>query len=448
MRTFLSCIITLFCCTGIFAQPENVQVLDKILCVVGDEIILMSEYEIQKAQFVANGLGGQAEAKCAVMESILFEKLLLHQARLDSVEVSEDMVQGELDRRISMFSQQLGSTEKLEEFYGKSIAEIRQEFYDAIEEQLMIQNVQQSITANIRVTPADVEEFYNNIPTDSLPFIDSEVEVSQIMIKPKASPEAIADVKARLEGYRNEVKTGEREFSTIALLYSEDEGTAANGGELGLMGRGQLVSEFEQVAYNLDEGEVSHVFQTEYGYHIMQMIERRGELFNARHILLRPKVTPGDLEDAKAKLIKIRELILTDSLSFAEAAKEYSDDEASRRNGGMILNPNTGSIRYTMKELDPAIFLIIDKMEIGDISEPSIMRSLTGEQAYRIVQLGYRSEAHVADLVEDYQILQDMTKASKTDEALSAWMKKHIGGAYIRLDDEVKDCDFQYDWSK
>lgn len=432
---------------GAAAQDPEYQVLDEIIAVVGDEVILMSEMETQKGQLMANGMSPGEDLDCLVMEAVLYERLLLHQARVDSLEVSEDMIQGELDRRISMFSQQLGGTDKLEEFYGKSVGEIRNEFHSAIEQQLLVQNMQQTIVSDIRVTPADVEEFYNSIPEDSIPLIESEVEVSQILIKPQPSQEAVSSTKAKLEEYRTEVLAG-RDFATIAVLYSEDPGSAVKGGELGLVGRGQMVSEFEQVAYNLDEGEISHVFKSEYGYHIMQMIERKGDLFNARHILLKPKLSSSDMQLAREELEKVKELIMTDSLSFEAAALKYSDDEGTKNNNGIIINPSTGSIRFVMKELDPQLFLSIDKLEVGEISEPSVMSSQSGDKAFRILKLRYRSEAHRANIVEDYQLLQEMTKGSLTDAAVDKWLSNTIDQTYIRIDTGMEKCTFDQDWTK
>lgn len=434
---------------GMLAQPKaDYQVLDEIIAVVGDEIMLLSDFEVQKAQYEQGGYTMDEGADCRILEAMLFEKLLLHRARVDSIEVSEDRVQSELNRRIGVFSQQLGGEEKLIEFYGKSLAEIRSEFHDAIEDQLRIQGMQQSITTDIRITPADVEEFYASIPEDSIPLIESEVEMSQIMIKPKPTREAIRKVKKRLEEYRQEVLNGEREFSTIALLYSDDTQTATRGGDIGMVGRGQLVTEFEQIAYNLNDGETSAVFKTEFGYHVMQMIERRGDLFNARHILLKPKLTEDDREAARQELLEVRDLILTDSLSFAAAAVTYSDDEGTRNNNGIIINPGTGSIRFPMAELDPQLFLIIDKLDIGEISEPAIMQSMTGDQAYRIVRLRQRTEAHRANVVEDYQMLQEITRSQLTEAAMSEWLSENVGRTFVRLEDSATDCEFEQDWTK
>jgi peptidyl-prolyl cis-trans isomerase SurA len=428
-----------------YAQKDY-QTLDAVMAVVGDEIILYSDIEIQKAQLLSNGYAPSADLECQVVESLLFEKLMLHRAKVDSVEVGEDVIQGEMDRRIAMFSEQLGGEDKLATYYGKSIPEIRAEFHDAIQEQLLIQNVQQSMVGTLHITPDDVEEFYTSLPMDSIPLIDSEVEVSQIVIKPKPSEEEIQKVKDRLNTYREDVMAG-KDFTTLAVLYSEDPGSAVKGGELGLVGRGRMVTEFEQVAYNLKEGEVSKVFKSDFGYHIMQMIERKGDLYNARHILLKPKLKASDLQTAKERLEEIAELIATDSLSFQQAAAEYSDEESTRNNNGLIINPNTGSIRFPVDQLDPQLFLVIDKMDVGEISTPIIMRSPTGDQAYRLVKLRYRSEPHRANLQDDYQMLQEMARSNLQGQATEKWLTKYIAITYVRLDGELSDCVFDNAWT-
>jgi peptidyl-prolyl cis-trans isomerase SurA len=444
MRRSVLAIGLLIGLTGI--AQKDYQTLDAVMAVVGDEIILYSDIEIQKAQLLSSGFAPSADLECQVVESLLFEKLMLHRAKVDSVEVGEEIIQGEMDRRIAMFSEQLGGEDKLAAYYGKSIPEIRAEFHDAIQEQLLIQNVQQSMVGSLRITPDDVEEFYKSMPVDSIPLIDSEVEVSQIVIKPKPSEEEIQKVKDRLNTYREEVMAG-KDFTTLAVLYSEDPGSAVKGGELGLVGRGRMVTEFEQVAYNLKEGEVSKVFKSDFGYHIMQMIERKGDLYNARHILLKPKLKSSDLQEAKERLEEIAELIATDSLTFQQAAAEYSDEESTRNNNGLIINPNTGSIRFPVDQLDPQLFLVIDKLNVGDISNPVVMQSPTGDQAYRLVKLRYRSEPHRANLQDDYQMLQEMTRSNLQGQATDKWLKKYIAITYVRLDEELGDCVFNNGWT-
>jgi len=425
---------------------EDPQVIDEIIAVVGDELVLLSDLEGQKAQYRQQGLGDTPDMECQVFETLLFENLLLHRAKVDSVVVSEIQVESELDRRIAMFSQQLGGEEALEEFYGKKIAQIRSDFYEVLEEQLLIQTMQQNLTADVRVTPAEIEQYYKDIPQDSIPLIDSQVEVAQILIKPEPSAEEVKAVKDRLRGFKEEVAGG-KDFATLAILYSEDPGSATKGGELGLVTRGTMVPAFERVAYNLDEGEVSNVFKTDYGYHLMQMIERKGDYFNARHILISPKLRRDDLQAARKELEDIRVLIDSDSLTFQQAALKFSDDEGSRNNNGIIVNPNTGSLRFDMDELDPQMFLLIDKLEVGAISEPAIMQSQRGEQAYRIVKLRDRSDAHKANLVEDYQLFQNLTKQNLSEEAMGNWTRSNIERTYINIDEDRQGCRTRYNWT-
>jgi peptidyl-prolyl cis-trans isomerase SurA len=416
------------------------------MAVVGNEVVLLSDLQARQGQIISNRIPYQGDLTCASMEALLFEKLMLHQSKVDSLIIPEEQIQAALSSRIAMFSEQLGGEDKLEAFYGKSIAQIREEFHDPIKEQLTIQQMQQTLMSGIKITPADVEDFYNSIPEDSIPLIDSEVEVAQIVIKPIPRQTEIDKVKAKLEEYKKQVMEEGRDFATLAVLYSEDPGSATKGGELGLVGRGRMVPEFEQVAYNLEEGEISNVFKSDYGYHLMQLIERKGDFYNARHILLTPKVSRTDLDLAKNKLDSIKSAIEVDSLTFAQAAVRFSDDEGTRNNNGIIINPNTGSIRFKVDELDPQLFLVIDKMEVGEISDPVIIRSISDEEAYRIVQLRFRSDAHRADHNEDYQLLQNMARNGLTDEAMRTWTEKTIARTYIRVDDELGECNFQREW--
>lgn len=436
---------TLIACTGLLQAQRDYDLLDGVMGVVGNEVILLSDLQARQGQILSNRIPYIGDLECVAMEAMLFEKLIVHQAKVDSVEVGEEQVDAALESRIAMFSEQMGGEDKLEEFYGKTIPQIKQEFYEPIKEQLLMQTMQQQLISGIRITPADVQEFYQSIPLDSIPLIDSEVEVAQIMIKPEPRKSEVEKVKQRLEDFRTQVLEG-KDFATLAVLYSEDPGSATRGGELGLVGRGRMVPEFEQVAYNLEEGGVSRVFESDFGYHLMQLIERKGEYYNARHILLKPKISALDLDIARQRLDSIRTQIMEDSLTFAQAALNFSDDEGTKNNNGVIINPNTGSVRFPVDELDPQLFLVVDKMEPGDISDPVVMRSLTGEQAYRIVMLRYRSDAHRADLNEDYQLLQTMTRNDRTDEAMKEWTEKTIKSTYIRVDDELQQCPFQREW--
>lgn len=428
-------------------QPQ-VKIIDGIIGVVGDEIILRSDLENQRIQASAQGVDYGSDARCRILEDLLYEKLLLHQGGVDSVEVSEAQIQAELDKRINAFIEQIGSREKLEEYYGKSISEIKDEFYDVLEKQMIVQQMQRKISGDVKVTPSQVRGFFDSLPKDSLPLINAEIEVGHIVIYPPENLEETRRVKKKLRDYRTEILSGEKDFATIAVLYSEDPGSAVKGGELGMQGRGTFVPEFDAVGLSLAEGEISDVFETEYGFHIMQLIERRGEKYNARHILLKPRVGQEDLNTAKAELVKVRQLIESDSLNFAEAAAIYSDDESSKNQNGNVINPATGSARFEMSELDPQIFLTIDTMAVKEVSHPAYMQKRDGRKAYRLIELRKRTEPHRANLRDDYQIIQDAARNQMSGDAISDWINRRASVTFIEMHDEFHTCPFEYDWLK
>lgn len=429
------------------AQDE-VKTIDGIIAVVGDEIILRSDLENQKIQAVAQGMTLGKNPDCSVFEDLLYEKLLLHQGGVDSVEVTEGQINTELDKRINAFVEQIGSREKLEEYYGKSISEIRNEFYELLEKQMIVQQMQYKITQDVKVTPAQVREYFNSLPEDSLPLINAEVEVAHIVKYPPENFEENRRVRAKLREYREQILKGERDFATIAVLYSEDPGSAVKGGELGLQSRGTFVSEFDAVGLSLREGEISDVFETQYGFHIMQLIERRGEKYNARHILLKPRVSQEDLLKAKAELETIKQLILSDSLNFEQAAVRFSDDEDSKNQNGNIINPSTGGSRFEMSELDPQIFLTIDTMQVGEFSNPAYMQTRDGRKAYRLIKLKRRTEPHRANMKDDYQIIQDAARNQQSAMAITEWIKRRVSITFVEIDENFHHCSFDYNWLK
>jgi len=436
-------ICTLGAITGLNAQ----QMIDGIIGVVGDEIILRSDLENQKIQATAQGVNFGPNADCVVMEDLLYEKLLLHQGGVDSVEVSESQIQSELDKRINVFIEQIGSREKLEEYYGKSIGEIKAEFYDVLKNQMIVRNVQYEITKEVNVTPAEVEQYFMMIAEDSLPLMNAEVEVGHIVIFPPENIEESRRVKKKLQDYKEQVEGG-KDFATIAVLYSEDPGSAVKGGELGLQSRGTFVPEFDAVALTLAEGQISDVFQTQYGFHIMQLIEKRGEKYNARHILLKPKVSTEDLLKAKAMLDDVYKLIQLDSLTFEQAAVKYSDDEETKNQNGNIVNPASGQTKFEMGQLDPQIFLTIDTMKVGEFSKPAFMQTRDGKKAYRLIKLKSRSEAHRANLTDDYQIIQEAARSQVSGAAIQEWIDNKISVTYIKMDESFESCPFEYKWVK
>ena len=424
----------------IFAQDEKV--VDQIIAVVGGNIILQSELETQYLQAVSQGMEVDENSRCELLEEMLYQKLLLNQAQLDSVKVSDSQVESEMDKRLRYFISQIGSEQKLEEYYGKSIAEIKDEFKELIRNQLLIQSMQSKVTANINVTPSEVKAFYNKRPEDSIPLVNSEIEVAQIVAIPKVSEEAKKEAREKIEALRERIIKGEK-FATLAVLYSEDPGSAKKGGELGFVGRGSFVPEFEAMAYQLKEGEVSEIVETQYGFHIMQLIERRGEQINIRHILISPKIAPEDLVKARNYIDSISHLIAsTDTLDFAEAAVLFSDDIETKYNGGLIVNPQTGTTRFEADQLDPSLFFTIDKLEVGEMSGPVLIQMPGGKQAYRLLYLKTRTEPHRANLKDDYQKIQETALAEKQQVAVNKWITKKLANIYFKLHEDYKSCNF------
>lgn len=432
--------------TTIGQTPQGI-VIDEVVAVVGKEYILWSDIEQQYLQMKLQSQVQTSEesTRCMILESMLFEKLLLHQAEIDSVEITDDQVNAELDRRMRYFISQFGSQEKLEQFYDKSVNDFKNDLRDVISKQMKIEQVQQTITEHAAVSPAEVRKYFKSIPRDSIPLIPSVVEVSQIVSKPQVTPEEKFEVKERLSGYRKRIVDGETSFEALARIYSEDPGSARQGGDIGLRGRGELYPEFEAVAFKLDPGEVSEIVETEAGYHIIQGIERRGDFVRVRHILLRPKVSPYELEKARVFLDSIGQLIRKDSISFDDAVVKFSTDP-SRNNSGILINPKDGSSQWTPEELDPKVFFVIDKLEVGTVSTPVLMQDEEGAEAYRLLYLRRRTQPHRANLEEDYDQIQTWALMKKKSEIVQNWISINAKNAYIRIDEKYSTCDFQNKW--
>lgn len=428
------------------ASPPEGTTIDEVVAVVGKNYILRSDVESQYLQMRMQGtIKGAAETvKCQVFENLLFEKLLLHQAALDSIVITPDQVNVEQERRMRYFIQQFGSQEKLEKYYNKTILEFKQELHDVIADQMMVNRVQENITANTTVSPSEVRRFFKDIPRDSIPLISSVVEVNQLIKKPPISPEEKFEVKERLRELRTRILNGES-FEALAVLYSEDPGSAKQGGDIGLHGRGELYPEFEAVAFKLDPGEMSELVETEAGFHIIQGIEKRGEFSRVRHILIRPKVSPVALAEARSFLDSIAQLIRVDSLTFENAVRLYSTDP-SKNNGGIMINPNTGSAQWSVEELDPKVFFVIDKLEPGEVSTPVLMEDEKGEEAYRLLMLKKRTLPHRANLQEDYNQIQEWALQQKKQEVIFEWIKKNANKTYIKMYGEYQQCKFAQRW--
>jgi peptidyl-prolyl cis-trans isomerase SurA len=359
------------------------------------------------------------------------------------------MIEGELNRRIAMFTQQIGSEKALEDYFGKSIKEIKDDFREPMRNQMIMQEVQNTITMDVNVTPSEVQEYFNSIPIDSLPLLNTNVEFAQIVIFPKYNPGEVEKVKKRLRGFIQEVREGE-DFATLAVLYSDDPGSASKGGDLGMVPRGTMVKEFDEVAFQLSNGELSGLFETEFGYHIMQMIERRGEQYHARHILLKPKVTASDMQEAKDKLVEVKNSLdfKSDTLDWYTAVLKYSQDKKSYNNEGLVVNLMTGTPRFELSQLDPQAYVAIEKMEVNELDGPILYQTREGKEGYRIIKLIKKVDPHRANMADDYQILQEAAMGRAKQLATLAWLEKKINTTYIHIDDAYINCVWDLNWSK
>lgn len=431
--------------TNVKGQKEVI--LDEVIAIVGDEIGTKYELESKYSNFLGqNGALVTDNSKCEVLEDMLYAKMLLNQAKIDSVEVGASQVESELDRRMRYFIGQIGSEQALEAYYKKPISKIKEEIRSSLKEQLTVQTMQGRISDGISVTPEEVRRYYEKIPEDSLPLMNAEVEVAQIVINAKTSQRSISAVKSKLREYKDRITQGEK-FSTLAVLYSEDKGSAVKGGEIGFVGKAEVEPEYAAAAFKLKQGAVSPIVKTRYGYHIIQLIERRGAKINTRHILLKPKEDSESLAKAKAELDSIAVLIQEDKISFESAAKKYSDDEETRNNGGIIVNPFNTSSMTAMDDLEPAIFLVIDKMEVNEISESVPVQDPRKKSGYRLLRLNKRTSPHRASLERDYQKVKSAALAEKEQSVLQDWMKDAVERTYIKLDKNyIEGCKFMQPW--
>jgi len=431
------------------ARITNAQdkVINQVVAVVGSKMIMLSDIEDQYTQYVLQGYTkGDSSFKCVLLEELMFQKLLLNQADLDSVTVTEAQVETALKNRVAYYAEQMGGEEQLAKYLNQTITEFKAEMHDNMENALLQQTMEGKITENVKVTPAEVKSFFNNLAADSIPTVSSVVEVGQIVIMPKVSDAEKEKAKTKLNGIRDRILKGE-EFSTMAVLYSEDEATSTKGGELGLTARGVFDPEFEAAAFKLKAGEVSPVILSEYGYHIIQLIERRGETINVRHILIMTKVATEDLLKAKQKLDTIYNLIKADSISFEKAAVKYSDDP-SKTNGGLLVNTETGTSKFEPDQLDATVFFVVDKLKVGELSQPVPMKTIDGKQAYRILYLKSRTEPHRANMKDDYDYIQSAALKQKQNKAVTTWIEKKAATTYIHVSDEYKNCNYTYNWFK
>ncbi len=425
------------------------EVIDQIIATIGNEVILKSDIENQYIQIMSQGYDSEeSDLKCDVLEELMFQKLLYLQAIQDSVEVTDKEIDTELDRRLGVFINQLGSEAKLEEFYGKSITEIKSDFRGMIREQILTQKVQSGLTANAKVTPSEVKAFFEAIPTDSLPFVESYYEISEIVISPiigKAEKDATME---KLNALRERILKGES-FQTLAILYSEDPGSSTKGGELGFVSRTDLVPEFASVGFNLTSTEeVSRVVETEYGFHIIQLIEKKGNMMNFRHILLTPAVSIDQIQIAETKANEVYDLMKSDSLTFDEAVKTYSDGE-SKYNSGKVLNPYYGNSKLSDDFIDPYTRKALVGLKPGEYSKPFLASTTKGIKVMKIVRLDIRVEDHVANLKDDYQEIQQYALQKENQRLIEKWITDKLVSTYVKIDQSYSNCTFKFgNWYK
>lgn len=432
------------------AQPGSGETIDGIVGVFADKIILHSEVEFEYQQFLKEFPDKRNDTvRCEILKQKLTEKLLSTKAELDSLPLSDERIDGELEQRIQYFARQFGGEKGLEDFYGKSIAEIKQNYREKIRSSLLMQEMQQKILKDIKVSPTDVKTFYNAIDKDSLPYYSSEVEIAQIIMEPKVSKEAKDIAFEKITELRNRLLSGDN-FRTIAKIYSDDKGSAVQGGELGFFGRGMMVPEFEAAAFKTPQDSISKIVETKFGYHIIQPIKRRGEEVNARHVLIRPMIYKADIELARQKLDSIVNLIKTDSLSFADAAKKFSTDKRTGARGGFMANNMNGNTKIPIDELPKDIFLSIQGLKPGEMSEPDLVtiQSANGEpvKVWRVLFLKSESKPHIANLKDDYQKMQFAAEEDKKQKTLARWIDKNRKQFYVQVADEYKTCPNLVDW--
>ena len=436
------CALALMTGSAVYGQDN---VIDEVVWVVGDEAILKSEVEEARMSALYEGRKFDGDPYCVIPEEIAVQKLFLHQAALDSIEVAESEVIQRVDQMTNMYIANIGSREKMEEYFNKTSSQIREALRENAREGLKVQRMQQKLVGEIKITPAEVRRHFKDLPQDSIPYIPTQVEVQIITQQPKIPLEEIEDVKSRLREYTDRVNKGES-FSMLARLYSDDRGTAINGGEMPFTGRGYLDPAFANVAFNLqDPNKVSKIVESEYGFHIIQLMEKRGDRIKVRHILLKPHVPEEALMAGTARLDYIADDIRNGKFTFEEAASVLSQDKDTRNNHGLLPNPQTNTSKFEMQELPPEIAKVVDKMKVGEISEAfTMIPQKTGKEECVIVKLKSRINGHKATISEDYQNLKEIVLEKRRDEMLDKWIREKQKHTYVRINENWKNCTFKY----
>ena len=433
---------------GFLTAQKNV--VDKIVAIVGEEIILKSDIENAYLQEQGQGLvSSSSDYKTELLEKQLIQKLLLAQAQIDSISVTEEQVENAVANRIEYFISNIGSQERLEAYFGKSLEEIKDDMRGPLRELLITEQMQQKIVEKIRITPSEVRNYFKRLPKDSLPEMPDRYELQQIVLRPRISDAEKERIRERLREYRDQILKGEKTFNTLAVLYSEDPGSATRGGELGYIPRNQLDPAFAEAAFNLKPGKISKIVESEFGFHIIQLIDRQGEKINVRHILLQPKIAEEEKEEALHRLDTIRQYINEDKMTFEEAAMYFSSDKQTRNNGGLVADPQTGESRIARANIPGEMAKEINNLKVGEVSMPFVTHSERGLEEYKIVKIKEFYPRHRANLEDDWQNFELMLTNEKQMDKLEKWVKEKQANTYIHIDEEDRKGKFRYDgWIK
>lgn len=443
LRYFLAVCFSL-CISFANAQSAS-NVVDEVVWIVGDEAILKSDVENARLEALSQGQRLEGDPYCVIPENLAIQKLFLHQAAIDSVKVSDSDVFQRVDQRVNYYIQQLNGKEKMEEYFGKTTSQIREKLYDIVRDEMMTSEVRSSLVKDVKVTPAQVRRYFKDLPEDSLPFIPTKVECQIIVRNPVIEQAEIERVKAELRDYTERINSGRAQFSTLAVMYSEDTGTARQGGECGFAGRGSFVPEFSNVAFSLNDPKaVSKIVETEYGFHIIQLIEKRGDQINVRHILRKPRVSDAAFTQAINDLDSIADEIRRGLYTFDECTQFVSHDKDTRNNYGNMFNAEDNSAKFEIKDLPAEVAKVVSTMNIGEISKPFIMVNNKGKEVVAIVKLKNKINGHRANMADDYQAMQDVVVAKQSFEKIQKWIRDKQQTTYIHINDEWRNCEFQY----
>lgn len=425
--------------------------IDKVAAQVGDNIVLMSDIQAQKLQALQAGMTLTDDMNCRFLEDLMYQNLLINQSKIDSIEVTDAQVDAEMESRLRVIENQIGGRDKMEAFYGKSVNQIKSEFRPAVKDQLLAQEMERQITAEVAVTPREVKEFYQKIPTDSIPLINIQMSFQQIVNYPEVARSDKDRAFQKLVDIRKNIVENGKSFSTQARIHSMDPGSASQGGEI-KASKGMMVRPFESAVFSLKKGGISDVFESEYGYHIVKLIERRGDDYTCQHILITPEFSNSSLEASALKMDTCYKELEAGTITWEEAVLKYSNDETTKQNNGIITNPITGEQTWdaeALNQVDQQIYILTDKLKEGDITEPNLYSNIIErKQGVRIVRLIKRTEPHRANLKQDYSLIQRAAESDKKQKIINDWINSKIGTTYIRINDPFRDCDFNNPWLK